>query len=206
MGGLFNINGKVYQFLEKVANYIIVSVLWVLFSLPIFTIGASSTALYYTFRQVICRDTGTLWKTFWSTFKGNFKQSTGLWLIWLVVIASLLTDCYVCYVLSGTDTMLNWILLLLAVLILFITMWSLYWFPYIAHIQDPIKAILKNTLIMCILNLPKSLLMLVTFAACIALFCVLPDAVSLLVILPAIYILVAHRILSRVFNQYWDME
>ena len=94
MGGFFDVDGKVYRFMEKITNCLIVSILWTIFSLPIITIGASSTALYYTVYKVIRNDTGHIWREFWNAFKNNFKQSTFLWIIFLLIIAFLGVDCY----------------------------------------------------------------------------------------------------------------
>lgn len=206
MGGLFNVNGKVYQYLEKLANFMIVSVLWLLFSLPIFTIGAATTALYYSVHRVICQNTGKLWETFWTAFKANFKQATILWIILLLVSAFLLLDAYICFIMSGLVSTLKWILLLLFVLILFVIMWAHYWFAYISHISDPTKAVLKNTLIMCILHLPKSLALLALFIVCAIVLVSSPQLAFLIIILPGLYMFAAHHLLENVFSQYWSAE
>lgn len=206
MGGLFNINGKVYQFLEKLTNCVLVSILWTIFSIPIFTIGASTTALYYTVHKVIRHDTGHLWQTFWRTFKENFKRASGLWLLLVVVCVFLGIDCYFSYVVSDVNPVLQWILILLIVVAAVIIMWSLYWFAYIAHIDDPIKAVLKNTLIICVTNLGKSLSLLGAFALCIAIMIYLPFSPLFLLVLPAGYMYFATSVLKKVFNQYWDMD
>lgn len=206
MGNLFNIEGKVYRFLEKLANFMGASLLWTLFSLPIFTIGASTTALYWTVNQVIHKGKGGVWKTFWNTFKLNFKQSTGLWLVFLLACAFLIVDCYCSYVLCDVIPLLKWILVILILLILFLIMWSLYWFPYIAHIQDRNKAVLKNTLVMCVFHFLHSLSMLVAFGLCIWAFFTFSLSPALLALLPAGYMYFACIILNRVFGNYWDTQ
>ena len=206
MGGIFNIDGKVYKFLEKIANCLIVSVLWLFFSLPIFTIGASTTALYYTYHLSIQHSTGKLWGTFWNAFKSNFKQATALWLILVLLIGFLLADCYVCYILSDVYSELKILLIFFAVAMLFVIMWSQYWFAYIAHICDSVRVTLKNTLIMCISHFPQSLLMLIIVAICAAIIYVIPNGILLLPCAPTICLLFTYRPLTRVFNLYWDVN
>lgn len=206
MGNLFNIEGKVYHFMEKLANIMGASLLWTLFSLPIFTVGASTTALYWTVCQVIRKGNGGIWKTFWATFKGNFKQSTILWLILLLSCAFLILDGYCCYVLYDAIPILKWILVLLALLVVFLIMWSLYWFPYIAHIQDSLKAVVKNTLIMCVFHFLHSLSMLVAFGLCIWAFFAFSLSPALLALLPGGYMYFSHIVLKQVFSRYWDTE
>lgn len=105
---------------------------------------------------------------------------------------------------SGLVSILKWILLLLLLLILFVIMWAHYWFPYISHISDPTKVVLKNTLIMCILHLPKSLALLALFIVCAIVLASSPQLTFLLVILPGLYMFAAHHLLERVFSQYWS--
>ncbi len=47
MAKLFDYNNPVWRFMGKVADMFFLTVLWVVFSLPIITIGASTKALYY---------------------------------------------------------------------------------------------------------------------------------------------------------------
>ena len=80
------------RFFNLVFDLVIMHFIWLVCSLPIFTIGASTTALYYTFMKRTRRDEGYIWKNYFSSFKSNFKQATIIWLIILAVGAILLTD------------------------------------------------------------------------------------------------------------------
>ena len=53
MGNFFSTDGPLFEGMAYIINIIYVSVLWILFSIPIITIGASSTALYYTDRKSV---------------------------------------------------------------------------------------------------------------------------------------------------------
>ena len=72
-----------------------VSVLWILACIPIVTIGAATTALYYTVNKVVRHTRGYVWKDFWGAFRSNFKQSTIVWLVVMAVSALLIFDTYV---------------------------------------------------------------------------------------------------------------
>lgn len=206
MGHFFDINGKVYRFLERVSDCIIVGFLWALFSLPFFTIGASTTALYYTYHRVIQNSSGKLWNTFWTTFRNNFKQALALWAIQVALIGFLLADCYICYLLSDAYPELKFMQCFFIVAVLFVIMWSQYWFAYISHISDPVKAVLKNTFVMCVSNLTQSLIMLVIVAICAGIIYVVPNGVLLLPCAPTICLLFTYRPLTRVFDLYWDID
>ena len=92
MRGLFNINNPVMRFIIKLFDCIVLSVLWAVFSLPIITMGAATTALYYTVYHYLREEEGYLWKYFWNSFKENFKRSTLASLALLAMLAFLIYD------------------------------------------------------------------------------------------------------------------
>ncbi|MFP4016995.1 MAG: YesL family protein [Halanaerobiales bacterium] len=79
---LFNTDGLPYKIATVIYNMLILNILWVLFSIPFITIGASTTALFYVTGKLIRGETVTsIIKPFWHSFKSNFKQATIIWLI-----------------------------------------------------------------------------------------------------------------------------
>ena len=54
----------------------VLSFLWVICSLPVFTIGAASSAAYYAMVRGVRQDTGKLTRLFFESFRRNFRQST----------------------------------------------------------------------------------------------------------------------------------
>ena len=46
LSGFFNYDNPVWRFIGKFGDLIILNVLWFVCSIPIFTIGASTTAVY----------------------------------------------------------------------------------------------------------------------------------------------------------------
>ena len=53
MNRLFSLDGKLFHILSRIADLILLNVLWLLSSLPIITIGASTTALYYVMLKIV---------------------------------------------------------------------------------------------------------------------------------------------------------
>ena len=88
----FSYDSKFGQLFLKLAYGCCLNVLWLVCCLPIFTIGASTTALYYTSFK-IAKDEGSYITTmFFRSFKQNFKQATIIWLIMLGVGALIVGD------------------------------------------------------------------------------------------------------------------
>ena len=92
MSGFFNMDGPFYRIGSLIADIMILNFYWMLFSIPLFTIGTSTTALYYVMTRRISNREGYLFRDFWTSFKSNFKQTTIIWLIFLVVLSILIIN------------------------------------------------------------------------------------------------------------------
>ena len=86
MGGILNPNSKVMQEISKAADCLIVKFLFIIFSIPVFTVGAAFTAQYYVVMKIARGEDPVVIKSFWKSFKENFKQSTVIWVINLLFI------------------------------------------------------------------------------------------------------------------------
>lgn len=75
--------------LNAVGQLIVLSMLWTVCCLPVVTIGASSTALYYTVVKVVRRDRGRVLSAFFTCFRENFWQSVSVNLCYLGIFAVL---------------------------------------------------------------------------------------------------------------------
>ena len=97
MRNIFDLEGPLIGGLTKIGDCICLSVFWLVFSLPVVTLGASSAALYSAVHHCLGRGEAGVWKKFWTAFQENFKRSTLAWLIELVVLALLFADAGVPY-------------------------------------------------------------------------------------------------------------
>lgn len=80
--------------MSRIFDMMCLNVLWLVCSLPIFTIGASTTAMYTVMLKVVKNEEGYIVKGFFKAFKENFKKSTIIWLILLVIGGFLGADLY----------------------------------------------------------------------------------------------------------------
>ena len=72
--GLFNYDNPVWRFIGKLGDLIILNILWMITSIPIVTIGASTTALYYVTLKLVRDEDGYTIKSFFKSFRDNFKD------------------------------------------------------------------------------------------------------------------------------------
>ncbi len=131
----------------------------------VITIGASSTALYYTVTKVIRHGRSYIFREFWQSFKSNLKQSTAVWLIYLLLMAVLLIDIRV---MGGFGTApaqtLQFIFLAGICMVSGVMVYAL---AYTARFAQDTKHILTNSLLMAIRHLPKTLLLIIILAAAV---------------------------------------
>ena len=100
----FSYDSKFGRLFLKISYACCLNTLWFICCLPIVTIGASTTALYYTSFK-IAKDEGSFITTmFFRSFRQNFKQATIIWMIMLVTGLTLGVDAILLYRLHLTTT------------------------------------------------------------------------------------------------------
>lgn len=203
MSGIFNYENKFMTALAKIGDSICLCVFWLICSLPIITLGASTTAFYYAFNKSIRQKRSYAWKEFFHAFKSNFKQSTQIWLLLLGLYILTIADCYILHSLGETAAFFKILMAIIIALIVLMTMWALYLFPYIARFENTTKAIRKNCGLIMIANMPWTILLFVIFAVTLVLFLAFP---MIGIFVPALYMVFANRILERVFRKYMTPE
>lgn len=104
---LFGYDNAVFRFLSKLGNIWWLNILWLVCSLPVFTIGASATALIYSCMK-LHDDEGYPTANFFHSFRENFKQATGLFFIYAVTGGLLALDLIYWNHMDNTDHRLVW--------------------------------------------------------------------------------------------------
>lgn len=155
----FSLDSPVMAFLTKVANLMILNFLAIICCIPIVTGGASITAMYYVTLKMARGEDPYIARNFFKSFKDNFKQATPIWIVLLVAVYALYMDWQIVEnAMSGTTQTVIRILLLVVIVVVAIV--ALYVFPVLSRFDNTIKATIKNALLMGIINLPKTVWML----------------------------------------------
>lgn len=155
MKEFMRMDGPLMRFLDRLADMIGVSLLWLLCSLPLVTLGASTAGLYTVALQEA--DSGVV-KPFFKGFKSSFKKATVAELIFLTLGIALAFDLRI---LGGVDAgwvqipkILTWIVVVLLLIVL------VYTFPLLAEFEQTLSQTLKNALLLGLSNLPATVLLL----------------------------------------------
>lgn len=138
------------QLLLKLCYACYLNLLWFVCCIPVFTIGASTTALYYTTLKITREEDRSLTRMFFRSFRENFRQSTVLWLILLAAGLLLAGDGYIVYHLRASSTGVSAVMwtLLLALLIAAAVAYAIvlfFVFPLTASVSNTNWAMLKNS-------------------------------------------------------------
>ncbi len=164
INGIFNPQNRFWSFVEKIANLFLLSFLWLLFSLPVVTAGAATTALFSYTLQLARDEEGYVWQTFWKSFKENFLQATAEWILMAAAGLFLLADLYCCQFLPFPQAV-RWaarVVLASAFFVYFLT--CLYVFPLTAFFRVTLKNAVTHSFIMAVGNLYVSVTILVIYA------------------------------------------
>ena len=199
MNRLFD--NKIVDGIAKIADLILITLYFALTCLPVLTIGAAMTSLYYVIHKSFFRGRGYTTEYF-KAFKSNFKQSTVSWLIYIILFGVLSMDIYITRQIPADSTFAVAPYFFLVLFVLTIV-WAIYHFAYIARFENELKQIFKNSAIIMIANLGWSLLILAIVAGLGYLAYRYP---ILTLFTPVIIVICIHPILEKVFHKYMSEE
>lgn len=149
---LFSYDSKFSQIMLKLCYGCYLNLLWLVCSLPVFTAGAATAALYDVTLRLAREEEPPVTTRFFKAFRENFRQATILWLILLGIGALLGADGYILYHLyKSTAGMVSVIctlgLALIIVAAIAYVIVLIYVFPLVASVKNTNFAMLKNALL-----------------------------------------------------------
>jgi uncharacterized membrane protein YesL len=203
MGWLFDINNPVMRWIVKIFDCMCLSFLWVIASLPVFTVGASTTALFAAIHRYIRLEEGGLWTTFWRAFRDDFKRSTLCWLAVLLVLVLLAVDALVFRTMAMNGQFLGnlyWVILLL---IAIVATWLAYLFAYVERFTGGVKDSLRFSVILLFLHPVKAITILALLLLSGAAILMIP---GLLAIVPGIACWLCDIVIDSVFAPHLREE
>lgn len=159
MGRLFDYEHPILKILSKIADLVLLNVITLLFCLPVVTIGASMTAAHYTALK-LHRGENYVLQSFWKSFRENFKQST---IIWLIFVVFFVVEYLAFITLSNGDgegQMIQGWVLATAVFGVCTMLWT---FPFQSKFVNPIGKTISTAFIMTFKHLFRTILILTFF-------------------------------------------
>lgn len=85
MKNFFNSENFLWQGFARLADYFIVSILWMVGCIPVVTAGTSCIALYDTVAHCIRFGEKDILRRFWNTYKAELRRGIAITLLWAVL-------------------------------------------------------------------------------------------------------------------------
>jgi len=148
MSGFFAPDSAAMRFLTRIADLMILNLVFIATSIPIVTLGASVTALNFTAMRIVRGQTDSVTGDYFGSFRRNFRQATLIGLIFLL-LAVVFGAWYVVVTNLNVDGLLALILLAIWYLVAFAFALNLIFvFPYLANFEGTIREVLRNSRLM----------------------------------------------------------
>ena len=135
----FSTEGGIYKFMTRLWDMIKLNFLWLICSLPIVTIGASTIAAFTITLKMVEEKEGYVARAFFKAFKANFKQGMVIGPVTLVFAAALYLDFtlgkqYIGFVILG---ILSAFLFGIAII---------YTYPLLARYENKLLETIRNSM------------------------------------------------------------
>lgn len=159
---IFSSDGWFARIFGTIGDIIVVNILFIICSIPIFTMGASMSAMYYTLlKKQRTGETGGIIKLFFKGFKDNFKKSTIAWLLFLLIAFVFSLD----FNLFGKggpqeNKLMYYTSVIFFILICFI---AIYLFPVISAFENSLKNLIIQSIYMAAKNFIFTILIMILY-------------------------------------------
>ena len=156
MKSIFNLDSPLIRGLGKIADLMILNLLYLISCIPIITIGAANAALYDVTTR-LAKDEALIWRHYWQAFRSNFKKATIIWMIFLVSGAVL----YGCAALYWSFDLPNKAISLFLLGIAAVAWMCIFSWVFIlqARFENSLRNTLHNALLCSFSYLPRTVLM-----------------------------------------------
>lgn len=196
-------NSWLYRACKVIGDVVTISALFLLFCLPVVTIGASVTALYYTVYRKYYKKSDSISKDFIHSLKDNLKNGIIVHMIYLIYSAIAGFNIYFAFFGWGDIRLPDWYMIvsLLPLLPLIFTLPFVY--ALMARFDNGIKGTLKNSFTLCMINFPKFILIWFIIIIAIAICIGFPPS-ALVIPVGATYL--CQMITEKAFTRAIDVE
>lgn len=167
MDQFFHSEGRIMQTLSTLADLVMLNLLTILCSLPVFTLGAAVTALYDAVGNMQQGD-GSSCSGYFRAFRTHFRQSTLLWLVLFSALSAILYGL-TCLLSAGTASSLVMVMLFMLAVWSMVLAWA---FPIQARFSRNAFHTLAYAFVCAVKYLPRTV--------CMTILNMLPVAVWLL--------------------------
>lgn len=203
-GSIFNPQNKFWQTLDHLVDLLILSLLWLLCSLPLITAGAASTALYDAAAHCLHGPEPMPWKRFFHTFRRELPCACLVTVVWGILLLLLVNALEIIAAAASAGVGSARIILVFCLVLMILPAGAACWmFPLLSRFAfHPIELIL-TALRLTVGYLPRTvgLLLIAGISALLVRVLLIP-----IVILPGAAAWLFVLLLEPVFRRYQPQE
>lgn len=192
--------------LNRLADILMLNMIYIISCIPIITIGAATTALYYITMKMAEGEKVEVWYEYKKTLKNNFKQAAIIWAvllpIMLVVIANFL-------LLPAMEQRLGTIVGVTSVTVgIFLLIEMIFVFPLLAGFNNSVINTMKNAIMIFVRHLPLTIIitaihLLPLALGLLSLYVFISGFMVVMIFLISTIAYVESIILVRIFKKYY---
>ena len=203
MRNLFKPDSGLMIFMTQVTDCIFLSLFFLVGCVPVVTMGASFAALYDAVYRGFRQGERNTWQRFLHVYRVNWKSSILPTLVFFAAVAGLCHGMIQCWN-GAVYGRISWMLFagIAFVAVVLVGVLSLL-FPMLSRFENSLGALLRNTVILALANLPRTVVLGVVNTA-VALLCV--RLVIPLFLLPALAALIGSLMIEPIFKPYMHTE
>lgn len=199
---LFDFGGGYTGMIGKIFDLLLLGILWILCCLPVFTIGASTTALYYSVVKAVKKGKGYAFQEFFHAFRVNFVPATGIWAVVAGVTFVVQLNMGILMQKTSGYTGLFFICFYFLVSV-FVFALSCYVFPALSRFDMSAGWIVKLGMYMAVRYLLTTLAVFLVIGCVLALFWALPMSIFFT---PGAAVFIISDFMERVLEKHMPDE
>lgn len=199
MAGFFSVDSKLYRFMSKLTDLFKLNFLWLVFSLPIVTLGISTTAAYTVALKMAEGQEGYIGGEFLKAFKANWKQGLVMSFITIICMWAVYLDFQIFSVAEEN----SYVFLIIGIVAAYVLGFSLlYAYPLLARYENTVMNTLKNSFRISMKYFLRSILLVLLVAFEIAvMFWKLATLILVVIVGPAFVILTVSSFAIIIFRE-----
>lgn len=140
------LDNRLYRMANAATNYFLLSLLWLVISIPLVTIFPATVALFGVLRVWREEDREDVLGPFFGTFRAKFWQSLLIGVGWTAIGAVLGVDILASRRIPGTVAIP--VLIALGLIALLYCQLTVYLFPIIAHMRVGVRGVIRNAFLL----------------------------------------------------------
>ena len=197
------------RFLNKMTDLLILNIITMLMCIPVITAGAALTAMHYVLLKMVRGEEGYIIKSFFRSFKREFRQATVLWILYVALAALMVSNLVL--ILEGGGSYPIWLPSSILVVAFLEIMFMIYTFAMRSRFDNTIYHTIVNAVTLTFAELPRSVEMaVITLVPLIAFFRVtvlLPSLLLFGLSVPGYACaMIYDPIFKKIEKQIWEEE